>query len=128
MEAIDLKWHEFKRAVDMQQSYLELAIKLNLFTYTIIGAIVSFYFTHTEVAMAKYALGLPILLSAALGALFLMGAMFANRLRLNIKASAAELGLRTAPEGILLVMICVIFGAMLVLVFVTLLWFFAHAG
>ena len=93
MEAIDLKWHEFKRAVEMQQSYLELAIKLNLFNYTIIGAIVSFYFTHTELAMAKYALGL-----------------------------------RTAPEGILLVMICVIFGAMLVLVFVTLLWFFVHAG
>ena len=128
MEAIDLRWHEFKRAVEMQQSYLELAIKLNLFNYTIIGAIVSFYFTHTELAMAKYALGLPILLSAALAALFLMGAAMANNLRVNIKASAAELGLRTAPEGLLLVMICVIFGAMLVVVFATLLWFFAHAA
>ena len=127
MEAADLKWNEFKRAVDMHQAYLELAIKLNLFYYAITGSILSFYFTHTELEMAKYALALPILLSASLAVLFLWGTRLAYDLRRHIRSTAASLGLATAPEGIVLVMICAIFGGMLAVVFGTLTWAFVLA-
>ena len=127
MDATDIKWNDYKQAVELHKAYLELAIKLNMFNYAITGAILSFYFTHTQVPMAKYALGLPILLSAALAVLFLWSALMAQRLRLHIRNTAAELGLATSPEGVVLVMICVIFGVMLTLVFLALLWFFVAA-
>jgi hypothetical protein len=127
MEAIDLRWNEFKRAVEMHHAYLELAIKLNLFYYAITGAILSFYFTHTEIGMAKYALGVPILLSAALAVFFVCAAFLAQGLRLHIKRVAAELALGAAPEGVVLVMMCAIFGGMLWFIFFTLVWFFVIA-
>jgi len=111
MDATDIKWNDFKQAVELHRSYLELAMKLNMFYYAITGAILSFYFTHNDIPMAKFALGLPLVLG----------------LRMHIRNTAAELGLATAPEGVVLVMICVIFGAMLPLVFLALLWFFVIA-
>ena len=127
MDATDIKWNDFKQAVELHRNYLELAMKLNMFYYAITGAIVSFYFTHTDVPMAKYALGLPILLSAALAVLFLWSAFMAQRLRMHIRNTAAELGLATAPEGVVLVAICVIFGLILAIVFFALLGFFVSA-
>lgn len=127
MDAMDIKWNDFKQAVELHRNYLELAMKLNMFYYAITGAILSFYFTHTEMPMAKFALGLPIVLSVALAVVFLWSAFMAQRLRMHIRNTARELGLATAPEGIVLVMICVIFGAMLTLVFLALLWFFVIA-
>jgi hypothetical protein len=127
VDATDIKWNDFKQAVELHRSYLELAMKLNMFYYAITGAILSFYFTHNHIPMAKFALGLPIVLSAALAVVFLWSAFMAQRLRMHIRNTAAELGLATAPEGVVLVMICVIFGAMLTLVFLGLLWFFINA-
>lgn len=52
----------------------------------------------------------------------------AQRLRMHIRNTAAELGLATAPEGVVLVAICFIFGAVLTAVFFTLIWFFVIAS
>ena len=128
MDAIDVKWNDFKQTVELHRAYLELAMKLNMFYYAITGAILSFYFTHTDVPSAKFALGLPIVLSAALAVLFLWSAFMAQRLRMHIRNTAAELGLATAPEGVVLVAICFIFGGVLTAVFLTLLWFFVIAS
>ena len=127
MDAQELKWNDFKQSVELHRSYLELAIKLNMFYYAITGAILSFYFTHTEVPMAKYALGLPILLSIALAILFIWSARLAAGLRTYIRDTAAELGLKAYPEGIVLVLICWIFGIVLALVSVGLICFFVAA-
>ncbi len=127
MDATELKWNDFQQAVELHRSYLDLAIKLNMFYYAITGAILSFYFTHTDIPMAKYALGLPILLSAALAVVFLWSAVLASNLRAHIKKTARDLGLNTAPEGIVLVMMCVVFGGVLTIVFVALIWFFVIA-
>lgn len=127
MDATELKWNDFKQNVELHRSYLELAIKLNMFYYAITGAILSFYFTNSDIPMAKYALGLPILLSIALSILFLWSAVLANNLRSHIRTTAGELGLKAYPEGIVLVLICSIFGGVLAVVSVALVWFFVIA-
>lgn len=127
MDTIELKWNDFKQNVELHRSYLDLAIKLNMFYYAITGAILSFYFANSHIPMAKYALGLPILLSVALSILFLWCAVLANNLRSHMRTTAGELGLKAYPEGIVLVLICSIFGGVLVIVSVALVWFFVTA-
>ena len=127
MDATELKWNDFKQNVELHRSYLDIAIKLNMFYYAITGAILSFYFTHNNIPMAKYTLGLPILLSIGLSILFLWSAILANNLRSHIRTSAGELGLNAYPEGIVLVLICAIFGAVLVVVSIALVWLFVVA-
>lgn len=124
MDMTEIKWNAFKQNVDLHRTYLELAIKLNMFYYAITGAILSFYFTHTNIAMAKYALGLPILLSIALSALFLWSVVLANNLRMHIRTMAADLGLTAYPEGIVLVLVCAIFGGVLAVVSIALICLF----
>lgn len=127
MDSTELKWDEFKQTVEIHRSYLELSIKINMFYYAITGAILSFYFTHTHIPMAKYALGLPILLSLALATCFLWSAKLSYVLRAHIRSTANELGFKTYPEGIVLVIFCVMFGIILLLVSATLIWLFATA-
>lgn len=127
MDAIELKWNDFKQNVELHRSYLELAIKLNMFYYAVTGAILSFYFANTGIPMVEYALVLPFLLSIALAGLFLWSAVLAHGLRTHIRETAAELGLKAYPEGIVLVLICSIFGAVLVLVSIGLVYFFFAA-
>lgn len=45
MDALEIKWNDFKLNVELHKSYLDLALKINLFYYAITGAILSFYFT-----------------------------------------------------------------------------------
>lgn len=127
MDQVDLKWNDFKQNVELHRSYLDLAIKLNMFYYAITGAILSFYFTNSDIPMAKYALGLPILLSVGLSILFLWSAVLASTLRSHIRTTAIELGLKAYPEGIVLVLVCLIFGGVLAIVSIALVWFFAIA-
>lgn len=127
MDVTELKWNDYKQNVELHRSYLELSIKLNMFHYAITGAILSFYFTHTNIPMAKYALGLPILLSIALSGLFLWSVRLANTLRIHIRTTANELGLKAYPEGIVLVLICAIFGIILAVVSIALIIFFVCA-
>lgn len=127
MDKTELKWNDFKQSVELHRAYLDLAIKLNMFYYAITGAILSFYFTHREIATAKYALGLPILWSIGLSVLFLWSAVLANNLRSHIRATASELGLKAYPEGIVLVLICTISGGVLAVVSIALICFFATA-
>ena len=127
MDVTELRWNDFKQNVELHRSYLDLAIKLNMFYYAITGAILSFYFTHREIPMAKYALGLPILWSIGLSALFLWSAVLAKNLRSYLRSTASELGLRAYPEGIVLVLICAISGVVLAVVSIALICFFATA-
>lgn len=124
MDQTDIIWHDYKQSIELHKSYLELAIKLNMFYYAITGAILSFYFTNTEIQMAKYALGLPVVLSAALAFLFFRSVPLAKNLRAHIKSTSEQLRLPFYPEGIVLVVICQIFGTVLALISIALIFFF----
>ena len=102
MDQSELKWNDFKLNVDLHRSYLDLAIKLNMFYYAITGAILSFHFANSQLSTAKFALILPVVLSVGLTVFFFWGAKLANNLRSHIKTTAEELGLKAYPEGIVL--------------------------
>lgn len=96
-----------------------------MFYYAITGAILSFHFAHTDFPTAKYALILPVLLSVGLSLFFIWGAKLALNLRTHIKTTAEELGLKAYPEGIVLVLLCAIFGIVLAIVSIALIWYLA---
>ena len=119
----EIKWNDFKMSVDLHRSYLDLAVNLNMFYYAITGAILSFHFTNASIELSKYALYLPLLLSIGLAIFFLWSARLAHSLRISIRQSAEDLGLKYYPEGMVLILLCVIFGIVLSLVSVALLWY-----
>ena len=123
MDSTEVKWNDFKMNVDLHRSYLDLAVKINMFYYAITGAILSFHFTNTDSDMAKYALILPVLLSIGLSVLFIWSAFLAQNLRAHIRSTAKDLGLSAYPEGVVLVLICWIFGIVLVIVSLALIWY-----
>lgn len=123
MTPAEIKWNDFNLSVDLHRSYLDLSMKLNMFYYAITGAILSFHFTNTEVSISKYSLYLPLLLSTGLSIFFIWAAFLANDLRASIRQNAEELGLNYYPEGIVLVVLCAIFGVMLGLVSIALGWY-----
>lgn len=123
MNETEIKWNDFKMSVDLHRSYLDLAVKLNMFYYAITGAILSFHFSNDGIEVAKYALYLPLLLSVGLSVFFIWAAFLAQNLRMSIKTTAKSLGLTYYPEGIVLVLLCVIFGVILFLVSAALMWY-----
>lgn len=48
MDDRELLWKQYQLNIELYRTYLDLALKLNLFYYAITGAIVSFYFAHPE--------------------------------------------------------------------------------
>ena len=126
MDPSEIKWNDFKMNVDLHRSYLDLAINLNMFYYAITGAIVSFHFANSASPTAKLALILPVILSIGLTVFFFWSAKLAHNLRFHIKSTAEELGLKCYPEGIVLVLLCIIFGTVLGVVSVALIWYLAY--
>lgn len=59
MDERELTWNDYRINVDLHRSYLDLAIKINMLSYAITGAIISFHFSNFEHAVMKIALALP---------------------------------------------------------------------
>lgn len=110
MNTDSIEWKDFELSVDLHKHYLEFAVKLNLFHYAITGAILSFHFSNESPNISFIGLILPTALSLALGGFFLYCSRLAMNLRANIKQHAKNFGLRVYPEGIVLVILCWIFG------------------
>ena len=121
MDINSIEWKDFELSVELHKSYLDFVMKLNLFLYAITGSILSFHFSQENPTSSIYALMLPIALSFSLGCFLLYCSKLAWTLRGNIKIRAEKLGLSIYPEGIVLVLLCVIFGLILVVVSVVLL-------
>jgi hypothetical protein len=66
--------------------------------YAITGAIVSFYFTRTEIELVKWGLLLPTVFSLGLAILFFYGGKFLKNSRNDIYELGQTLGLKLAPE------------------------------
>jgi len=123
MDVNSIEWKDYEMSVEMHKSYLDFAIKLNLFHYAITGAILSFHFAKESPEVSIIGLFLPMALSLALGCFLLYCVKFAWTLRANIKYRAEILKLHVYPEGIVLVMVCGIFGAVMFSVGVVIAWY-----
>lgn len=119
-----IMWKDFEMSVNLHRSYLDFAVKINLFYYAVTGAILSYHFSKEADSISVFALLLPILMSFSLGSFFIYAAILAWNLRLNIKDRAESLGLKVYPEGIILVIICAIFGLTSLMVGAALLGYF----
>lgn len=106
----------------MNRSYLELALKLNLFYYAITGAILSFYFSHTEEPLLRYSLVLPFVMGAVFSGLFFYGAVLSRYTREEIFRIRDSLGLQVAPETHVLAVFLYILATVFFLVSVGLGW------
>lgn len=94
----EILWKQYALHVDLYKFYIDATIKLNAFHYAITGAIISFYFTRTDVGYAKWGLVLPAALSFGLTVLFVYGACLLEITRKEIFAIRDQLKLQTAPE------------------------------
>jgi hypothetical protein len=97
-------------------------VKANVFYYVTTGGILSFYFSHPEEHLAKYALALPALMSAALGVLFLVGASMIQVTRNEVFNIRDRLKLETAPDLGVLSMFLWSFGFIFIAVSLAILW------
>jgi len=124
MDKDSIEWKDYEMSVNLHRSYLDFAVKMNLFYYAITGAILSFHFSKDSNSISIFALLLPILLSFSLGGFYLYAAKLAYNLRGNIRLRAKALGIDFYPEGIVLVVVCSIFGLTSLVVGFGLLFYF----
>lgn len=103
---------------------LELVLKFNIFYYAATGALISYYFSKSDIALMKYSLLLPVLMSLGFAALFFYGAWAQAVSREEIFNLRDALGLETAPETrVLQVLLCISAFLMLVVGIVILVFF-----
>ena len=110
MDQATINLEEYKSSIELYKFYLELVVKISFYYYGITGAILSFYFSKNSPDASYYSLLLPILLSFLLGIFFLYGAKLALNFKSNLKNRAERLRLESFPNGIVLVILCIIFG------------------
>lgn len=122
MDDRELLWKQYELNVDLYRSYLELALKLNLFYYAITGGILSFYFSRPDESLIRFSLVLPVLMSMAFCAFFIYGAILSRHTRAEIFKIRDALGLQTAPEVQVLIVFLWIFAAIFLIVGLSLIW------
>lgn len=68
----DLRLH-YETLAGLFKHYLELLVKFNVLFYAITGAILSYYLTHIEIRIARFALLLPAIVALMFALLFVYG-------------------------------------------------------
>lgn len=94
----ELLWRQYHLQVDLYKTYLELLLKFNVFYYAATGAIVSYYFSKSDIPLMRYSLWFPILMSLGFAILFIYGASQTHVVRQELFDIRDKLGLDTAPE------------------------------
>jgi hypothetical protein len=122
MDDRELLWKQYQLNIELYRTYLDLALKLNLFYYAITGAIVSFYFAHPEDPLIKFSLVLPTVMSAAFSAFFTYGAILSRNTRTEIFRIRDHFGFETAPEVMVLIVFLSIFAVIFFVVALALLY------
>jgi|SRR5580658_3913569 hypothetical protein len=116
MDREELLWRQYELNIKMYRDYLGLVLKTNVLYYAITGAILSYYFSHPEQSLAKYALLLPLVMSLALSTLFFIGSYLAKYTRAETFALQDALKLMVAPEIGVLMLLLVILGSLMLMV------------
>lgn len=87
-----------------------MVIKLMTMFFAVSGAIVSFYFTRTEVLTAKFSLYLPLIMSLGLFLFFSIGAYLSTITRQDVFNLRDQLRLEVSPELGVLTLLLIIFS------------------
>jgi hypothetical protein len=120
----DILWKQYELNADLYKHYLELMLKFNVFFYAVTGAILSFYFSKTDVGVIKYSLLLPIIMSICFGVLFIYAANAVRVVRQEMFDIRDKLDLDTAPEFNVLIAVLIISSILLFTVAGVIGWFF----
>jgi hypothetical protein len=94
----DLLWKQYELQVGLYKKYLNLLLKFNVFYYAATGALLSYYFSNSKIALMKYSLMFPILMSIGFAGFFFYGASQIQVVREELFEIRDKLGLATAPE------------------------------
>lgn len=62
-------WRRYDKEVEMYHFYIEMAVKVSLFSFSITGALAAYYFTNPTHKLIVQALIVPIVLNAGLAVL-----------------------------------------------------------
>ena len=123
----DILWKQYELQVELYKKYLELILKFNIFYYAATGALISYYFSKSDIALMKFALLLPVLMSFGFAALFFYGASAQGISREEIFNLRDALGLESAPETRVLQVLLCISASLMVVVGIVILVFFCTA-
>jgi len=105
-------WDQYKIFIDNYRFNVEAAIKLNIFHYAITGAILSFYFTHPDIGLAKWSLFLPFTFSIGLTYLFLSSLKNIEITRAELASIAQFFKLHSIPEVRVLSKLLIVFSVL----------------
>jgi len=97
----ELLWREYQLSVDLYKFYVDVVIKVVVGYYAVTGGILSFYFTSSRGAVARWALVLPCLVSFAIALLFWWGAGLWSIVRNDVYRIAEELGIGSFELSVL---------------------------
>jgi hypothetical protein len=93
-------WKQYTVYIDLFKFYVDIAWKSTTWYYAITGAILAYYFNNANAAntFLEYALLLPIVLSAALCAMYFLGASQTKDLEERMDYICENLGLTGRPH------------------------------
>lgn len=128
MEQEELLWRQYALQVELFKHYLKLAVDFNVFFYGITGAVVSYYLAHASEPYMRFALALPIGMSAFFGAFFVYGTILMKIVRNDIFRLRDELRLRVAPDAFVLSVFLVISALLMALVATALMLLWARSS
>ena len=108
MTKSEILWKQYQQHIDTYKFYLDITVKLVGFYFAVSGAMLSFYYTHTDIESAKLALYLPWLMSLGLFVLFTVGARLSVITRNDLFKIRDELELDVAPDlGMLTILLSI---------------------
>lgn len=119
MEPVDkteLLWRQYELTAKMFKFYIATTLKINIFYYAITGAILSYYFTHTNQPHVKLALALPFCMSFLLAVLFVIGGVLGINGHNDIRDIGGKLGFKFVPAVGVLSLLLWISAALMILV------------
>lgn len=110
MDKSEILWKQYQQHIDTYKFYLDIAVKLIGFYFAVSGAMLSFYFTHTNIDGAEFALYLPWLMSIGLLIFFSIGASLSTITRNDVFKIRDKLELEVSPDLGVLTLLLIIFS------------------
>lgn len=110
MEHTEKLWKQYEQHINTYKFYLEVLVKIMTMFFAVTGAMLSFYFTKTDIQTAKLALYLPLIMSIGLFIFFSLGSYLSTITRNDVFNLRDQLGLEVSPELGVLTLLLVIFS------------------
>ena len=110
MEHTEKLWKQYEQHINTYKFYLEVLVKIMTMFFAVTGAMLSFYFTKTEIQTAKLALYLPLIMSAGLFVVFSLGAYLSTITRSDVFKLRRQLELEVSPELGVLTLLLIVFS------------------